>query len=79
MSHGGVLHHDPRLVRPEQACRDAAREDREDVKLGRSPGLNLVRAERSGLCIIAYVERKKTDRESKQDTDMETNIYLVRS
>ena len=36
--------------------------------------MNLVRAERSGLCIIAYVEKKKTDRESKQDTDMETNI-----
>ena len=41
--------------------------------------MNLVRAERSGLCIIAYVEKKKTDRESKQDTDMETNIYCSNS
>ena len=55
MSHNRVLQHDPPVVRPEQACRDAAREGQEDVKIGRSPGLNLVRAKRSNCCIFAYV------------------------
>ena len=71
--------HDPTVVRPKQACRDASRECREDVKLERSPGLNLVRVERSSLCIIAYVKKKKTDRESKQNADMKTNISRSKS
>ena len=37
------------------------------MKLGRSPGWNLVRAERSRLCIYAYVE-KRMDRELDQVT-----------
>ena len=51
-----------------QACRDVAGTSREDAKLGRSPGWNLVRAERSRLCINALVERKLVDgRDDKQD------------
>ncbi|POM70450.1 LOW QUALITY PROTEIN: Hypothetical protein PHPALM_13109 [Phytophthora palmivora] len=46
------------LVRPHQSRWDVARRRGEDVKLERSPGWNLVRAERSKLCIYAYVEKK---------------------
>ncbi|CAI5701516.1 unnamed protein product [Peronospora effusa] len=46
------------MVQPSQARRDVPRETREDGKLGRSPGWNLVRAERSNCCIFAYVEKQ---------------------
>ena len=59
MPYGRVLHHDPSVVRPSQACGHTPGEGREDVKLGRSPGWNLVRAERSRLCIYAYVEEDR--------------------
>ena len=56
------------MVCSDQACRDAAGTSREDVKLGFSPGWNLVRAERSRLCIYAFVERKLVDgRDDEQD------------
>ncbi|POM70504.1 LOW QUALITY PROTEIN: Hypothetical protein PHPALM_13041, partial [Phytophthora palmivora] len=45
------------LVRPHQTRWDVARRRGEDVKLERSPGWNLVRAERSKICIYAYVEK----------------------
>ena len=79
MSHGGVLQHDPQVVCPHQACRHVTRESGEDVKLERSPGWNLVRAERSKLCIFAFVEKKQTDRECKQQADMESNIAHLKS
>ena len=51
-----------------QACRDVAGTSREDAKLGRSPGWNLVRAERSRLCVYAFLERKVVDgSDDKQD------------
>lgn len=45
------------MVQPGQARRDAAGESGEDDKLGRSPGLNLVRAGRSDCHVFAYVEK----------------------
>ena len=50
----------------DQTCWSTTIEGRGDVKLGRSPGWNLVRAERSRLCIYAYVERRSTDQEVNQ-------------
>ena len=50
------------MVQPDQACRAVARGRREDVKLERSPGLNLVRAERSGCCIYAFVEKQPLEK-----------------
>ena len=58
MPNGGVLQPDLQVVCANQACRHVPDESRGDVKLGRSPGWNLVRAERSRLCIFAYVENK---------------------
>ena len=53
---------DPSVVQPDQACGPAARGRGKDVKLERSPGLNLVRAERSGCCIFAYVEKRPQEK-----------------
>ncbi|ETL37152.1 hypothetical protein L916_11046 [Phytophthora nicotianae] len=50
MSDGRALQFDPSMVRSCQARRRLARKRRKDVKLGR--------AERSKLCIYAYVEKK---------------------
>ena len=44
-----------------QACRDVAGTSREEAKLGRPPGWNLVRAERSRLCVYAFVQRTEVD------------------
>ena len=46
------------MVQPDQARWDAAGEGGEDNKLGRSPGLNLVRAGRSDCHVFAYVEKR---------------------
>ena len=45
------------MVQPDQARWDVDGERGEDVKLERSPSLNLVRAERSDCHVFAYVER----------------------
>ena len=74
MPNGRILQHDPPVVRSDQTRRDAAGKGREDVKLGRSPGLNLVRDERSSLCIIAYVER----REDQEDSCMGESFNNIR-
>ena len=51
-----------------QTCRDVGGTSREDAKLGRSPGWNRVRAERSRICVYAFVQRKGVDiSEDKQD------------
>ncbi|OWY95134.1 hypothetical protein PHMEG_00034942, partial [Phytophthora megakarya] len=63
---GGILQSDPPVVCPEQTCWDVASERGEDAKLERSPGWNLVRAERSELCIFAYVEKREKPEVSKQ-------------
>ncbi|POM61698.1 hypothetical protein PHPALM_29251 [Phytophthora palmivora] len=45
-----------------------------DVKLGRSPGWNPVRAERSRYCIYAFVNKKSVDQGSKI-SDLHGNTY----
>ena len=50
------------MVQPDQACGAATRGRREDVKLGRSPGWNLVRVERSDCCIYAFVEKHPVEK-----------------
>ncbi|GMF34367.1 unnamed protein product [Phytophthora fragariaefolia] len=47
----------PSVVQPHQACWNVTWQRGEDVKLGRSPGWHLVRAERSELYIFTYIER----------------------
>ena len=49
------------MVQPNQARWNVAGEGGEDDKLGRSPGLNLVRAERSDCHVFAYVEKSSKD------------------
>ena len=47
---------------------DVAGTSREDAKLARSPGWILVRAERSRLCVYAFVQRTEVDgSEDNQD------------
>ena len=49
------------MVQPGQARRDVAGKSREDDKLERSPGLNLVRAGRSDCHVFAYVEKSSKE------------------
>ena len=63
MPYGGILQFDPQVVRAFQACRNVSTQSGGDVKLGRSPGWNLARAERSRLYIYAFVEKKLRDQE----------------
>ena len=69
MPDGRVLQPDPQVVRSDQACWDASAGSRRNAKLGSSPGWNLVRAERSNLCVYAFVEKRSTDQDVKQRTD----------
>ena len=55
---GTVLLHYPLVVCFYQSCGDVAGASREDAKLGRSPGWNMVRADCSRLCMYAFVQRK---------------------
>ena len=66
------LQHDTSVVCPDQACRDVAGTSREDAKLGRLPGWNLVRAERSSICVYAFVR-------GSWSTEAMTNkmIYII--
>ncbi|OWZ17067.1 Eukaryotic/viral aspartic protease [Phytophthora megakarya] len=66
MSHGGILQPDTQMVRSDSRRRAVPRTTREDVKLGRSPGWNPVRAERSRYYIYAYVNKATTDRDLKR-------------
>ncbi|POM63185.1 hypothetical protein PHPALM_27546, partial [Phytophthora palmivora] len=66
MPDGSVLQFDPPVVCSHETRWDAARRRGKDVKLERSPGWNLVRAERSKLCIYAYVEKKAGPKWFKQ-------------
>ncbi|OWZ13093.1 hypothetical protein PHMEG_00013645 [Phytophthora megakarya] len=66
VSNGGILQSDPPVVCPEQTRRNVASECGEDAKLERSPGCNLVRAERSEICIFAYIEKREKPEVSKQ-------------
>ena len=70
MPHGGIHQYDPQVVRARQTRRNAPVQGRRDVKLGRSPGLNLVLAARSRLCIYIFVGGGlKRDQESKGTID----------
>ena len=74
MPYGEILQSDPQVVCAEQACRNVPVQGRGDVKLGRSPGLNLARAERSRLRIYAFVERRKKYQEFNDRIDPIANI-----
>ena len=67
MPDGRALQSDSPVVQPDQARGAAARGGGEDVKLERSPGLNLVRAERSNCCIYAFVEKHPVEKVNKLD------------
>ena len=54
----GILQFDSSIVQTHQERRNVAGERLEDDKLERSPGLNLVRVERSSFFIFAYVEKE---------------------
>ena len=67
------LQHNPSVLCAYLKFRDVAGTSREDAKLGRSPGWILVRAERSRLCVYAFVQRKWVDgSDDKQDDRQNT-------
>ena len=74
MPHGRILQPDPQVVRPNQARRTTTGQGGGDVKLGRSPGWKLARAERSRLCIYAFVEKGKIDQGSNNRIGPIANI-----
>ncbi|ETO99707.1 hypothetical protein F441_22874, partial [Phytophthora nicotianae CJ01A1] len=75
MSDGGVLQLDPSVVRPRQAWRRPARKRRKDVKHGRSPAWKPGRAERSKLCIYAYVEKRSEVSQRKNLIDNTCDLH----
>ncbi|OWY93323.1 hypothetical protein PHMEG_00037333 [Phytophthora megakarya] len=60
------------MVRSDSTHRVVPRTSREDVKLGRSPCWNPVRAERSRYCIYAYVNNTTEDR-GRKESDLRGN------
>ena len=58
-----ALQFDEQVVCAYQARRNVSVRVTGNVKLGRSPGWNLVRAKRSRICIYASVKRQLKDRE----------------
>ncbi|POM62559.1 LOW QUALITY PROTEIN: hypothetical protein PHPALM_28275 [Phytophthora palmivora] len=65
---------DPPMIQPSQTCGYASGICRKDVKLGRSPDWNPVRAERSRYCIFAFVNKKSVDQGSRIP-DLRGNTY----
>ena len=63
MPFGKVRQSDAQLVCAHQARRNVFVRGKGDVKLERSPGWNLVRAEHSRLCTYAFVERQLKNQE----------------
>ena len=61
MPYGIIVQFDPQALRARQACRNVPAHGEGNVKLGRSPGWNLARADRSRRCIYAYVKKKNED------------------
>ncbi|OWY96896.1 LOW QUALITY PROTEIN: hypothetical protein PHMEG_00032718 [Phytophthora megakarya] len=78
MPHGGILQSDPQMIRSDSTRRAVPRTSREDVKLGRSPGWNPVRAERSRYCIYAYVNKATEDR-GRKESDLRGNTCNLHS
>ena len=74
MPHERILQLGQQVVRARQACWDVFSEGQGNVKLGSSPVWNLARAERSRLCICAFVERRLEDQGVKNWSYPVTNI-----
>ena len=75
MSHGRMFQFGPKVVRAYEACWNVSAQGREDVKVERSPGWNLARAERSRICIYAFVEGPRRDQEVNDRIDPIANTH----
>ena len=75
MSHERIFQFGPNVVRAHEACWNVSAQGEGDVKLERSPGWNLARAERSRLCIYAFVEGSRSDQEVNDRIDPIANIH----
>ena len=74
MPFGKVLQCDQQVVWAHQARMNVSVRGGGDVKLGRSPGWNLVRAESYRLCTYAFVARKVKDQEANDQAEPIANI-----
>ena len=63
------------MVRAREACWNVSPQGGGDVKLESSPRWNLARAERSRLCIYAFVEGPRRDKEVNDRIDPIANIH----
>ena len=72
---GKVLQSDAQVVCAYQARRTVYVRGGGDVKLGRSSGWNLVRAERSRLCIYAFVEKQAKNQAVNDQVESIPNIH----
>ena len=75
MSHERIFQFGPKVVRVYEACWNVSAQGGGDVKLERSPGWNLAQAERSRLCICAFVEGPPIDQEVNDRIDPIANIH----
>ena len=75
-----ILQLDPSVVCSYQACSTVAEPSREDAKVGRSLGWNLVRAEHSRICIYAFVERNlvygRTNHQEEPNITCDSSKYM---
>ena len=71
---GKVLQYDAPVVCAYQSRRNISVRGGGNVKLGRSPGWNLVRAGRSRLCIYAFDEKEVKDQEVNDQAGSIANI-----
>ena len=74
MPYGKVLQSDAQVVCAYQTRGNVSARGGGDVKLGRSPGWNMVRAERSKLCIYAFVEKQVKGQEVNDQDKVIANI-----
>ena len=63
MLHVRILQFNPQVACTQRAFRNVNAQGRRDVKLGRLPGLNLVRVERCRLRIYAFFLKAKLEQE----------------
>ena len=74
MPRGRIFQLDPKVVHDHEECWNVFAQGGGDVKLGRSPGWNLERAERSWLWTYAFVEGLQKDQEINDQIDPIANI-----
>ena len=75
--HRRIFQFDPKVVRAHEACWNVSTRGEGHAKLGRTLGWNLARAERSWLCIYAFVEGQRKDQEINDQIDPIAKYIMI--